>query len=105
MKFYVEFYRTGPGKTQPFASERAANAERVRFNLETKLTPESEKQSHTFGPEVYAKVLGSTVRRAGMQARCDIQSFDFRTLRLVQAEFPAIRTVYLLESIAGLDQQ
>ncbi len=105
VKFYVDFYRIGPGKTQPFASERAANGERVRFNLETKLTPESERQSHTFGHEVFAGVLGETVASADMPARCDIQSFDFRTLRLVQGNFPTIRTIYLLESLAALDQQ
>ena len=37
--FYVDYYSKGPGKSQPHAAERAANAARVRFNIETKILP------------------------------------------------------------------
>ena len=38
-RFYAEYYRSGPGKSNPEAAARAANAEKVRFNLETKILP------------------------------------------------------------------
>ena len=37
--FYVEFYKSGPGRTHPAAAERSAHAVRVHFNLETKILP------------------------------------------------------------------
>ncbi|MEO6983438.1 MAG: glycerophosphodiester phosphodiesterase family protein, partial [Edaphobacter sp.] len=38
-RFYAHYYRTGPGKSHPEAAARAANAARVRFNIETKILP------------------------------------------------------------------
>src|SRR6185437_564321 len=37
--FYVDYYRNGPGKSNPQAAARAANAAKVRFNIETKILP------------------------------------------------------------------
>lgn len=103
VSYYAGYYRFGPGKSNPAAPERASNAAKVRFNLETKITPEAEKQGHTFSPEVFVHTLAGTIRTHQMESRCDIQSFDFRTLTLVERTFPAIRTVYLIENLAALD--
>ncbi len=64
--FYAEYYAKGPGRTQPDAAARAANARTVRFNLETKILPElpasmtakakdpSESLvNHTVGPQLF----------------------------------------------------
>ena len=40
VQFYVDYYRSGAGKDTPNAAAKAANAKRVRFNLETKIHPD-----------------------------------------------------------------
>ncbi len=107
--FYSEFYQSGAGHTHPEAAARASNAKNVRFNLETKIVPlpdggstpplpdREPNTNHTVSPQVFVTTLCSTIERAHMQSRSDVQSFDFRTLQLVEEQFPAIPTVYLTE--------
>jgi glycerophosphoryl diester phosphodiesterase len=76
-----------------FALVRKSGNETVRFNIETKISPLEATQ--TTGPEDFAHKLISAVRSAGMAERTAIQSFDWRTLQIVQKEAPEIRTVYL----------
>ncbi len=72
--------------------EKSGNA-RVRFNIETKLSPSAPDE--TLAPEPFARALIAEIRAAGMQARTSVQSFDWRTLRVVEREAPEIPTVYL----------
>ena len=60
----------------------------VRFNIETKIAPEAPA-------EPFARALVAEVRRAGVEARTTIQSFDWRTLKVVEREAPGIATSYL----------
>jgi glycerophosphoryl diester phosphodiesterase len=76
-----------------FALVRERGDARARFNIETKLSPHASGE--TAPPEVLAQALIEVVRKAGMEARVTIQSFDWRTLQVVQKEAPAIPTVYL----------
>ena len=99
---YVAYYKTGAGRTNPLAAKRVKNAEVVRFNIETKLNPRSDRDNHgnvykdrTVGFQQMADTLSGLIVANGMQQRADIQSFDFRTLIRVQETVPAIRTVYL----------
>ncbi|WP_233202935.1 esterase-like activity of phytase family protein [Chitinimonas sp. BJB300] len=99
---YITYYSTGAGAAHPDAGKRIANAKIVRFNIETKLNPRSDTDNHgnvyrerTVGVTPMADTLAGLIVANGMQARADIQSFDFRTLLGVQEKFPAIRTVYL----------
>jgi len=71
---------------------RSGNAD-VRFNIETKLTPLDPDA--TAAPEPFARALIREIRGAGLAARATIQSFDWRTLQVVQQEAPDIATVYL----------
>jgi glycerophosphoryl diester phosphodiesterase len=71
---------------------KAGNAA-VRFNIETKLTPQAPEE--TLPPEDFALAVIAEVHKAGVEARTSIQSFDWRTLRVVEREAPAIATVYL----------
>jgi glycerophosphoryl diester phosphodiesterase len=96
VRFYQVFYSRGDGRNQADAARRSANAARVRFNLETKLDPRFPDQTVT--PSRFVDVLAGTIVRNRMQARCDIQSFDFRTLVYAQAHYPAMRTVYLIDN-------
>lgn len=93
---YVDFYRQGPGRTHPEASQRAQSAAQVRFNIETKLNPRREYSARTVGPAVFAETLAQLITRNGLSARTDIQSFDVRTLLHIQRQHPAIGTACLL---------
>jgi glycerophosphoryl diester phosphodiesterase len=93
--FYADFYAAGPGSSLPDAVLRAANARRMRFNIETKLNPRQAFRDRTFGPEAFVTALGGVIAANGLESRADIQSFDFRTLLGVHERFPAIRTVFL----------
>jgi glycerophosphoryl diester phosphodiesterase len=66
---------------------------KVRFNIETKLSPETPQE--TLAPEPFARALIAEVRKAGVEKRTTIQSFDFRTLKVVEREAPEIATAYL----------
>ncbi|HMF63435.1 MAG TPA: glycerophosphodiester phosphodiesterase family protein [Edaphobacter sp.] len=110
-KFYAVYYRKGAGKGQPQAEERAANADRVRFNLETKILPDrlppavaggqTAKASaelyknHSVAPQVFVDTLCGAIVRNHMESRAEVQSFDFRTLILVEEQHSGIPTYYL----------
>ena len=65
----------------------------VRFNIETKISPEAPDE--TPAPEAFVRALLAVVRDAGMESRVTVQSFDWRTLQQVQKQAPGIPTVYL----------
>ncbi len=65
----------------------------VKFNIETKLVPQAPDE--TLAPEPFAHALIAEVRKAGVAKRTTIQSFDFRTLKVVEREAPEIATAYL----------
>jgi glycerophosphoryl diester phosphodiesterase len=71
----------------------------IRFNIETKLDPAAPDE--TLPPEPFARALIAEVRKAGVAARTTIQSFDFRTLAVVQREAPEIATAYLTSRRRG----
>lgn len=83
-----------------FARVKALGADEVGFNIETKVFP--TRPDETLAPEPFVRALLAVVRDAGMVGRVTIQSFDWRTLQLVQRLEPAIRTVYL--TIRGRDE-
>jgi glycerophosphoryl diester phosphodiesterase len=68
----------------------------VRFNIETKLTAEAPNEA--LPPEPFARALIAEIRKAGMEGRTTIQSFDWRTLKVVEQEAPDIATAYLTGS-------
>jgi glycerophosphoryl diester phosphodiesterase len=68
----------------------------IRFNIETKLV--ATHPDETVGPEAFARALIAELRKAGVERRATIQSFDYRTLKVVEREAPEIETVYLSEA-------
>ena len=112
-RFYADYYRTGPGKSHPEAVARAANAAKVRFNIETKIMPlpndppgksvanlplpgrGEPKTNHTVDPQTFVTTLCGAIQRNHLEDRAEVQSFDFRTLQLVEEQFPKILTYYL----------
>jgi glycerophosphoryl diester phosphodiesterase len=77
------------------------SGKRVRFNIETKLSPRSPGE--TLAAEPFARAVIEEIRKAGVQSRATIQSFDWRTLQVVQREAPEIATVYLTAQQRFLD--
>ena len=65
----------------------------VGFDCETKVSP--LEPDATLPPAEFARRVIAEIRTAGMQKRIMIQSFDWRTLQVVQQEAPEIRTMYL----------
>jgi glycerophosphoryl diester phosphodiesterase len=112
--FYAEYYRSGPGKTNPHAKERAVAADRVHFNLETKILPDRLPpavagnqdvkvpaeifQNQTVGPQAFVDALCGAIKRNHMESRADVQSFDYRTLILIEEQYPNIPTYYLIDN-------
>lgn len=66
---------------------------RVRFNIETKLTPSSG--ADTADPETFARLVAAAVRDAGLVSRVTVQSFDWRTLVALRRIAPEIATACL----------
>ena len=90
-----------PALKQVFELVKALHADRVRFDIETKVFP--NRPNDTLAPEPFVRALLAVIREAGMTARVMIQSFDWRTLRLVHALEPGMETVYLTVRSRGLD--
>ena len=74
---------------------------KVRFAIETKLRPTHPEE--TPAPEPFARAVVDEIRKAGMAARSQILSFDWRTLQIVQKIAPEIPTVYLTAQQRWLD--
>ena len=82
-----------PRLTDAFALARRSGNEQIRFNIETKISPEHPQR--TLPPAEFARALIEVIRREKLESRVSIQSFDWRTLQVVQQEAPQITTVYL----------
>lgn len=82
-----------PRLADVFALVRKSGNDRVRFAIETKVSPVAPKD--TLEVEAYTRAVISAIREAGLASRSSVLSFDWRTLKIVQREAPDIPTVYL----------
>ncbi|TPQ25708.1 glycerophosphodiester phosphodiesterase [Bradyrhizobium guangdongense] len=82
-----------PTLKELFALVRKSGNARVRFNIETKIDP--TRADETLAPEPFVAKLLEVIEAEGFSDRVMIQSFDWRTLQLVQRRAPKIPTVYL----------
>ena len=80
---------------------RQSGGGRVRFNIETKLSPEAPDE--TAGPVEFARAVVAALRAAGAIDRAQVQSFDWRTLVEVRRLAPEIPTVCLTAEQSWLD--
>jgi glycerophosphoryl diester phosphodiesterase len=90
--------RPVPGTKMPTLKElidlvRRSGDNQVRLNIETKIDPEQPDESPD--PERFVSVLLELLRAENFEDRVTVQSFDWRTLLLVQKLAPKIPTVYL----------
>jgi len=90
-----------PRLADVFALARKAGNDAVRFNIETKVSP--LQPSRTAAPDVFARSLISLIKKEKVEGRATIQSFDWRTLAIVQKEAPEIPTVYLTAQQSFMD--
>jgi glycerophosphoryl diester phosphodiesterase len=82
-----------PRLADVFALARKAGNASVRFNIETKISPLHPER--TAPPAIFARALITLIIKEKMEKRATVQSFDWRTLAVVQREAPDISTVYL----------
>lgn len=90
-----------PTLAQVFELARRRGADRVRFNVETKLSPLAPDEAAD--PDTFARTVVAAIRAAGVAERTTVQSFDWRTLRRVQRLAPEIATVCLSSRQSGFD--
>ncbi len=90
-----------PALADLFALAKRTGNPQLRLSLETKLSPLAPDDTAAPGP--FARALVAAVRGAGLASRTSIQSFDWRTLQVVQREAPEIATVYLTARQRWLD--
>ena len=74
---------------------------RIRYSVETKLTP--EQPDWTLAPVAFAEAVVSEIRAAGVEQRSLIQSFDWRTLRHIAQQHPDLQTACLTKEEPGSD--
>jgi glycerophosphoryl diester phosphodiesterase len=90
-----------PTLEEVFALVRRANADHIRFNIETKITPTSGADVPS--PEVFAAAVARAITGAGLARRASVQSFDWRTLLILQRIAPEIERVCLTDEQPGDD--
>lgn len=76
-----------------FALTKRVGNEKIRFNIETKISP--LKPNDTVSPEVFVDAILVLIENNQLESRTSIQSFDWRTLQIVQKKNARIETTYL----------
>lgn len=92
--------RAVPGTKIPTLKElfdlvRKSGDRNVRLNIETKIDPDHPEESPD--PQRFVTLLLDLLNAEKFSDRVMVQSFDWRTLQLVQKLAPTIPTVYLTE--------
>ncbi|MEK6246444.1 MAG: glycerophosphodiester phosphodiesterase [Pseudomonadota bacterium] len=82
-----------PRLSDLFDLVKRSGDDKVRFAIETKLSPDRPEETPL--PEPFARAVVEEIRKAGMAGRSQILSFDWRTLQVVQKIAPEIASVYL----------
>ena len=82
-----------PTLKEVFALVRKSGNGQVRLNIETKIDPDHPDESPD--PERFVGLLLDLLNAEKFEGRVMVQSFDWRTLQIVQKRAPAIPTVYL----------
>jgi glycerophosphoryl diester phosphodiesterase len=88
-----------PTLTEVFGLVRKSGDDHVRLNIETKIDPNHPDESPD--PERFVRLVLGVLAAGNFSDRVMIQSFDWRTLQIVQKMAPRIPIVYL-SAQAGL---
>jgi glycerophosphoryl diester phosphodiesterase len=84
-----------PTLAEVFDLVRRSADHHVRLNIETKIDPTHPEES--LDPQSFVTTVLDLLRREHFTDRVMIESFDWRTLLLVQKQAPEIPTVYLTQ--------
>jgi glycerophosphoryl diester phosphodiesterase len=84
-----------PTLAEVFALVRRSGDRHVRLNMETKIDPNHPEES--LDPPHFVSAVLDLLQREKFADRVVIQSFDWRTLLLLQKQAPGIPTVYLTQ--------
>lgn len=68
----------------------------VFYNIETKSLPEGDSIYHPL-PDEFVQLLMDIITNKKIEDRVIIQSFDFRTLKIIHQKYPHIKTAALIE--------
>ena len=90
-----------PTLAEVLALGKRPEADRLRFNIETKLSPLAPEE--TAGPAEFARAVVAVLRAEGMVARSNLQSFDWRVLFEARKVAPDLATVCLTVEQRWLD--
>lgn len=90
-----------PRLAELLALVRRPGLEQLRLAVEIKLRPDSP--GRTLPPAAFAQAVVDDLRKAGVQQRTQILSFDWRALQEVQRIAPEIPTVYLSAQQSWMD--
>src|SRR5579863_314378 len=82
-----------PTLAEVFALVRKSGDNQVKLNIETKIDPNHPENSPD--PERFVTLLLDLLKKEHFEDRVIVQSFDWRTLQLVQKRAPKIPTAYL----------
>ncbi len=82
-----------PRLADVLALAEARSGGRIRYNVETKLTPGAPEA--TLEPVAFVEAVLAVLREAGVESRATLQSFDWRTLRHAKSVAPELETVCL----------
>jgi glycerophosphoryl diester phosphodiesterase len=78
------------------ASVKLKGMNKMFYNIETKCSPFTDNTYHP-APEEFVELLLNVVHKKKIADRAIIQSFDFRTLKIVNQKYPQLRTAALIE--------
>ena len=84
-----------PALAEVIALVRRSGDRHVRLNIETKIDPAHPEES--LDPRGFVTAVLALLRQEQFSDRVLIQSFDWRTLLLVQQQAPEVPTVYLTQ--------
>lgn len=73
------------------------------YNIETKINPSTDSVFHP-APAEFVDLLMTVINEKKIQQRVTIQSFDFRSLRLINKKYPRIKTAALVSNKKTLTQ-
>ncbi|WP_316823392.1 glycerophosphodiester phosphodiesterase family protein [Pedobacter gandavensis] len=87
----VQHYLTKTGKKQMF------------YNIETKCGPEGDGVLNP-DPETFVQLLMKVIEKKGISPYVVIQSFDKRTLQILNEKYPEVRTSYLVANKKSFEE-
>ncbi|WP_295118961.1 glycerophosphodiester phosphodiesterase family protein [uncultured Chitinophaga sp.] len=81
--------------SEKYAAEKGVKP--VWYNIETKCRPATDGVLHP-APEEFVSLLMKVVEEKGITPRTVIQSFDRRTLQVLNRQYAGVKTSYLVEA-------